>query len=326
MSKFTFIKTISVFMLLVSSFFIKAADTVSFIQISDIHFCNLSSYHPDFVAKRQHFGNGAVPFVNFLDSIPGKLNIDFIVFTGDMVDYFEAGSNTGGLLDTQIEQFVRLLDETGVPVYMSLGNHDIASYPLKEGSGYTHHQNNCERARSTWVRNVSCFRDGTYYSRNISVGNAKYKLIFLDNAWYLPGRSKDDPPYVVDPYQLHWLDDQLNQSSDDIELVFTHMPLYGGTSVVPNKKGQVIDIDTLNMKCTLADVLKNNSSVKMMFSGHKHRNAVYKYKMSEDYFLNHIETGAFGNDNNNWRLIQLTENSIIISLPGGDGVEQILRY
>ena len=326
MSAFSVTKTLLLSILLVSSFIINAADTVSFIQITDTHVCNLNSYHPDFVKKRQHFGNGALPLMNFLDSVPGELNTDFIVVTGDMVDYFEAGTKAGGLLDTQIEQSVRHLEETDVPVYMSLGNHDIASYPLKEGSGFTHHQNNSERARSAWIRNASCFRDGTYYSRNIDVDGTTYRLIFLDNAWYLPGRSQDDPPYVVDPYQLHWLDDQLSQSDSDIELIFMHMPLYGGAGIVADKKGQVIDTDSLNMECTLADVLKDNSSVKMVFSGHKHRNVIYKYRMSDDYSVNYVETGAFGYDNNNWRLIRLTEKSIIISLPGGEGQEYILRY
>jgi 3',5'-cyclic AMP phosphodiesterase CpdA len=319
-------KTLLVFPLLIASFTINASDTVSFIQITDTHFCNLSSYHPAFVQKRQHFGDGAEPLVNFLDSLPRELKAGFTVITGDMIDYYEAGTNAGGLLDTQVEQFVRLLDETDVPVYMSLGNHDIASYPVISESKFIHHQNNSEQARSAWIRNASCFRDGTYYSRTVNVGETSYRLIFLDNAWYLPGRTQDDPPYVIDPYQLHWLDDQIKQSDSDIELIFMHMPLYGGAGVAADEKGQVIDTETLNMECTLADVLKDNSSVKMIFSGHKHRNVIYKYRMSDDYSVNYVETGAFGYDNNNWRLVRLTENSIIISLPGETGQEFILRH
>lgn len=319
-------KTLFVFSLLISWLATDAADTVSFILITDTHVCNLSSYHPVFVQKRQHFGDGAVPLMNFLDSVPEDKDADFMVITGDMVDYYEAGSNTGSLLDTQIEQFVRHIGVADVPVYMSLGNHDIASYPLNEKSGYTHHQLNSEQARAAWIRNAPCFRDGTYYSRIIEAGGTTYRLIFLDNAWYLPGRTKDDPPYAVDPFQLHWLDDQLKQSDSDIEILFMHMPLYGGAGILADKKGQVVDNDTLNMECTLADVLEDNNSVKMIFSGHKHRNVIYKYRISDDYEVSYVETGAFGYDNNNWRLVRLTEDGIIVSLPGGAGQEYILRH
>ena len=108
-------------------------DTLTFIHITDVHICNLTGYHPAFVQKRQQFGNGITIYPEFLRTVPGKVKADFVVVTGDNIDYYEAETETGGMLDTQIEQYARILDNSQIPVYLTLGNHDIASYRITPG-------------------------------------------------------------------------------------------------------------------------------------------------------------------------------------------------
>lgn len=250
-------------------------DTVKFIQITDTHVCNLNSYHPVFAEKRKHFGDGFKPLAEFFEYVPAKLESDFVVITGDMIDYYDAESLTGSMLATQIEQFVQYIDASDVPVYMTLGNHDIASYWVDGESSYTWSQFNAGEARAAWIRNAYCFKNGTYYSRIVDAGTKTYRLIFLDNAYYDPLRGDSIPPYIVDRIQLLWLEDELNQSDNDVELIFMHMPLLGGAGIDPEKKGQVLGDADLDVDCNLYDLIKRNRSVSLMFSGHRHRNVIY---------------------------------------------------
>ena len=71
-------------------------DTLTFIHVTDPHVCNLTCYHPFFVQKRNHFGKNIELFPEFFKTIPGKYKADFVVVTGDNIDYYEAEAAQGG--------------------------------------------------------------------------------------------------------------------------------------------------------------------------------------------------------------------------------------
>ncbi|KKL89305.1 hypothetical protein LCGC14_1916010, partial [marine sediment metagenome] len=217
------------------------------------------------------------------------------------------------------------LDVCDVPLYLTLGNHDIASYYVKTGATYSSHMFNAGKARASWIRNTTCFRNGTYYSRIFQVDTTSYRLIFLDNAYKSPDRGKTGP-YLIDQYQLIWLDNQLKESDSDVEIIFTHMPLIEAYEPDPSKTGQVIDIKSVDAASDLVGVLEKNPSARLIFSGHKHRNLVYNYQFPGNYILTQVETGAFARDANNWRLIQLTVGSIIISYPGESRTQYLISH
>lgn len=304
-------------------------DTISFIHLTDLHICNLAGYHPVFVEKRKHFGNGIEPFVNFIQSAPKNLNANFLVITGDVIDFYEAETSSGNMLDIEVEQFIRHLDASDVPVYMALGNHDIASYWVSSKKAYSSNQLNSARARALWIRNAPCFKNGTYYSRILTVDSTIFRLIFLDNSYYLPARTADATDFVMDPYQLYWLDNELKKSDSDIEIIFMHMPLFRipANDMAPGRNTYYVNYqDTIpipyELKTSKKDslclysVLKNNASVKLILTGHQHSGVIHNVHVSDNYSLTHLMTGAFGYHPNNWRLIKLTGNSIIISHPG----------
>ena len=209
-----------------SSQSVSAKDTITFIHISDPHICNLNGYHPFFIEKRKHFGNNTLRLTEFLKTMPEKYNCDFLTISGDNIDYFEAQTEKSGMLGTQTEQFARLLDYCNVPVYLTLGNHDIASYFVSPSLEYTNNQLSSARARAAWIKNVNSFKDGTYYSRILKIDTTTFRFIFLDNGYY---RTKElsDPalPFLMDQSQLLWLDDQLKASDSDIEIIFMHIPI-----------------------------------------------------------------------------------------------------
>ena len=298
-------------------------DTLTFIHISDVHICNLTGYHPAFVQKRLQFGNGINTYPGFLKTVPGKVNADFVVVTGDNIDYYEAETETGGMLDTQIEQYARILDNSQIPVYLTLGNHDIASYRITPGPWTGNNQLQAGKARATWMRNVTCFKDGTYYSHVFDIDTTTFRLIFLDNSYYsTPEISDGELSFSVDPFQLKWLDDQMNASPSDIEIIFMHIPLPQGKPA--DDKILTEATSTYSSKTELFNlfsVVEKNSSSTLIFAGHNHINDINRYILPDGDILTQVRTGALGYDANNWRVIKITKDKILICQPGSTKTE-----
>ena len=278
-------------------------DTLSFIHITDTHIISdLGFYHPGIKEDRNHYGQGNKPLANFIDVIPQKTNCDFITLTGDMIDFFEAQTSDGEMLDFQVEQFARLIDDCLVPVYLTPGNHDIAAYSWPENKRESS-QKMVARARTTWSKNLECFNNGTYYSRLYEVGGNKYRLIFLDNSYnsFLPDDGIETP--YIDKPQLHWLEQEISLSEDDTEIIFMHIP------VVPANSTEEPD-------CELFSVLLKYPSSRMILAGHNHKNAIRDFYSDGNHRITQVQTDAFGRSTDNWRLIRLTENKILVSFPG----------
>ena len=305
----------------------KKSDTLTFIHITDPHVCNLTGYHPFFIQKRLHFGNNIEPLSQFFKSVPRRQKADFVAITGDNIDYYEAEKATGGMLATQIEQYSGLLDICEVPVYLTLGNHDIASYYVNSNSTYTSNQFNAERSRATWIRNVSCFKDGTCYSRVINIDTTSFRLIFLDNSYYSTIEVSDSLlPFTIDQSQLLWLNAQLKASKTDVEIIFMHMPVPFRKSPENNILSDPFGIYSSKTAgfYNLLSVLENNSSTRLILAGHNHINNIYKYFFPNGKELTQVMTAGFGYDPNAWRTVKITGNSIIIYFPGSSKTEYII--
>ena len=301
-------------------------DTLKFVHLTDIHLIlSPVSYDSIFIERRfNYFWRESKPFIQFLNTHPVIKQSDFIVISGDMVDFYEAESAEGGLMGNQIELFQKLISsETNSTVYLTLGNHDITSYPRGK-----YHQNHANAARATWIKNLPVFNQGTYYSKIYKVGDATYRLIFLDNAYFSIKSHKGEADFIIDRAQLDWLRFQLNESPDDKEIIFMHMPLPVPTD--QNKKEAspcLVYDDYVNRTNTqeLLSVLKgaNNASIQLIIAGHEHKNDIFAFNFSKDFNFKQIKTGAFGNSIDNWRLFQLTESDIILSIP--DSVNQTIK-
>ena len=287
------------------------SDTLSFLHISDLHLIfHLDIYQQNLAQSRKHFGQGIEPLKHFLQTMPEKTHSKFIVATGDLVDFFEGETSKGEMFDFQIEQFSRLLDFAGVPVLLGLGNHDISSYSWKDtirGSS----QNHAGMARAAWTRNLSCFKSGTYYSRVFKVSGTTYRMIFLDDGYNTVHQGDNSILPYIDKAQLHWLEDQLQQSADDIEIVLMHIPF---TAMVARPLSS----------SELYNVLAKKPSAKLILDGHNHKNIVQRFISTGDQKLVQVQTGAFGYGIENWRLIKLTKNQILVSFPGKTETELVI--
>lgn len=292
------------------------SDTLKFVHLTDIHLIlNPISYDSNFVQRRyNHFWDDKEPFVNFLHTNSALKESDFLVISGDMIDFYEAESSEGGLLGNQIELFQRLMDkEYNSHLYLTLGNHDITSYPKGR-----YHQNNAHIARTTWTKNSPSFRNGTYYSVQYQVGETTYRLIFLDNAYFSVKTEKEQASFIIDRPQLDWLKEQLNESPDDKEIIFMHMPLPILKEMREDSSLDYAEYTQRTRTEEFLNILKNteNASIQLIIAGHEHKSEESNFDFSEDFKLKQIKTGAFGNSVDNWRLFQLTESEIIVSTPG----------
>lgn len=298
-------------------------DTLTFITITDPHLIfSPCSYHNDWIQRRySHFWDNSSPFELFFKSNPIIERADFVTITGDLVDFYDAETSEGEMMGTQIQQFQQLLSSvTNHTVYLTLGNHDITSYPKGR-----YHQNNAGTARATWVKNMPVFANGTYYSRMYKVGATTYRLLFLDNAYFSKRTNNEQADFIIDQPQLHWLEDQLNQSSEDKEIIFMHMPL---PLIKNNKEENSIDLSyeeyvERTNTAEFLNVIKEceNSSLQIIVAGHTHINDIHQFDFSDKLNFKQVLTGAFGNDTTYWRLFKLTDSEIIISEPGSAAIK-----
>ena len=300
-------------------------DTLDIVHISDTHICNLDGYHPRFVESQKHYGSGARVFAAFLKAIPGELNADALIITGDLIDFYEAETRRSEMLATQIEQFVTLTDPCPVPLYMTLGNRDITSYWVDEEDttiDYLKHQIHAQKARATWIRTTPCFHNGTYYARDFAVGNTTFHFLFLDN-----GYSLHDGGRMIDKPQLDWLVHHVDKAGADPVVIFMHIYLSVG-----DKNGDGLFFrqreldwpDDTSCSSGLLRVLNENRHIKALFVGHGHKNVIEKIDFPAGHDIYQCETGGFGDKPDNWRLLRFTDKSIVVCEPGVRRAERII--
>ncbi|RNL87210.1 hypothetical protein ED312_10385 [Sinomicrobium pectinilyticum] len=283
-------------------------DTLSILHISDLHVIfNPYAYIPEMMEyrKKKQYDMGETRLRNFLETIPDRTNSDMVVATGDLVDFFESKTVDSTTIDIQPAEFSGLLNDYQIPVLLTLGNHDIFTFDWDNSRDYKllHNQNHSGRARSLWIKNIPCFSNGTYYSKMVSAGQTDYRLIFLDDSFYQfsPEDKTRIVPYL-DKSQLYWLKDQLNASENDIEIIFMHIPF--GTKDEKYKNNE------------LYTVIAQNPSCKLIVGGHHHKSIVKKIPAGTHNQIIQVQTDALVKNTENWRLIRLTENNILVSETG----------
>ncbi len=295
--------------------------TLSVVQITDTHLCVLDGYDPEFVNRRQSFGNGITPLRSFLETVTERTAAEAVVVTGDLIDYYEAETAAGPLRAAQIEQWLPLAQSCPVPLFLTLGNHDLTSYWFQESeSTIRSSQSRARHARAAWIRNLSCFRQGTYYVRTFNAGPTRYRFLFLDN-----GHSLTDGE-LIDSVQLDWLIYQLGLAGNDPVVVFMHrylaVPDLNGDGVAFSQKPDVTVDETTCSKGFLK-ALNDHANVQALFVGHGHRNVSEWIPFPRGHRVLQTETAAFAASPQNWRLLEFTEDQILVHFPGGTRLELI---
>ncbi len=301
-------------------------DTVNIVHISDAHIVyQLEKTHPIFIKLREHLLGGADSLTKFINFVPKTLNPDAIVITGDLIDYYKAESSgeQDEMIDNQIEQFKNVYEASRVPILLTLGNHDISTYYVDEKNSIKiENQISADQARASWIRNISCFKNGTYYQKEYRVGKTNYHLFFLDNGYSLANGMFDET-------QLNWFRVQLEKIADEPVILFFHRyyPIGDvngdGITIKKNKPTDWPKEDDCSKG--MLKILNEHKNIKAMFVGHRHKNAWEGINFPSGHKIYEIMTSALFKGTDNWRLISFTENEITISNTGSTDKEIQIR-
>jgi 3',5'-cyclic AMP phosphodiesterase CpdA len=298
------------------------ADTMTFLHTSDLHVLyNLDECHPALPMKHFVVRGGTDSVKQFFSSIPRQVKADAVVITGDLLDLFEGETKSHALLANQVEQFRLLCDRCPVPLYLTLGNHDLTTYVVHDAdSSIVESQTSADRARASWIRNIPCFYEGTYYTRSVPVGRTKYHLVFLDN-----GYSLHDGGRVIDKTQLDWLQEQVSLAGTEPIILFFHIYFsvgdINGDGIFFKENGRLDWPSEKQCSEGFLKILNEKKNIKAMFVGHGHSNIFEGIRFPRGHTIYQIETGSVSEGSANWRLFQLTEKEIIVAHPGSRKTE-----
>jgi len=294
-------------------------DTLKVLHTSDIHTVyNLEKCSPVFYNLREHFIGNSDSLKIFFNNIPLKTNTDIVVITGDLIDFFEADIN-GNKIANQVEQFGKVIKTCPVPLYLTLGNHDLTSYWInKKDSSKIQTQVYADMARAEFIRNISCFNTGVYYKKEYQIGKTKFHFFFLDNGSSIP----ED---IIEQSQLVWFKAELDKIGNDPVVIFQHRYFIVGDingDGIYFKKNKPTDWPSKE-KCSkgFLKVLNEHENIKAIFLGHGHKNTWEGIKFPNGHTIYQIETSTLYRKNSNWRLIKFLEDKIIVNKVGEDEVE-----
>ena len=264
---------------------------------------------------RKHTLGNADSLIKFFRTVPMQTYADAVIITGDLIDYYQADTEDNGrkMLANQVEQFNAVCAFCPVPIYSTLGNHDISSYWINpDDSSKIETQAYADMARASWIRNTACFKEGTYYEKSLMVGGTKYHLIFLDNGYHLHEGSK-----TIDKTQLDWLQKKMYYAGDDPVLLFFHIyfPVgdINGDSIYFNNNKSADWPTKDDCKDGLLKIINEHPNIKAMFVGHQHNDVWEAIHFPAGQMVYQIMTPALFKSAKNFKLITFENDKIIIS-------------
>jgi len=294
-------------------------DTLTILHLSDTHVSYWAGCPPLLEKLQREKTADSRSLADWFVSTPRETGADLVVHTGDMIHFYQAANGKGGFEATQIEQFASLLSDCPAPFYAVLGNHDIRSYWIDETANTAPcFQLDQQSARAAWIRNLVCFRDGFYSRRTYRIGETRYHLIFLDNAYDLADRAS------LDQAQLEWLEHELAQTRREPVLLFMHKYLPAldynrdGVAFSPAAASGLTDSTCASGFLRLLNAYPN---IRLLLVGHGHSCKSEWLPFPGGHVILQKSTGAFVKDANNWRLVKCTEHEILIHEPGTHRIE-----
>lgn len=245
------------------------ASGLKFVQITDTHFlANGNNTTYKMTAEAPALLDDAIEQVNFIP------NLDFVVFTGDLIDK---------PFEKELTAVLPHLSKINVPWYFAFGNHDICV------GGYL--------TKSLYLKllreNNENFKfEKPYYS---FIPKKGFKVIVLDSTIDKELSSQG----FIYPEQLKWLDDELKKSQKDIVLIFVHVPI-----IEPFPSANHRMKNSKDVKATI-EKYKNPIGV---FMGHYHA-----AKITQNDNVLYVSSPALISYPNAFRLIEITtrKNKVI---------------
>ena len=228
------------------------ADTLSLIQISDVHF-----------PKRDYLGyegrdlSLAIPnYERAIKQINSDKEIEAVFFTGDFTDR--------SLEEVYID-FFKTTKNLKKKYYLAFGNHDVNSI-----AGF-----NKEQAISFLKDNTDNFKNNGSYVVEL---NKNIVAIVLDGAFDVEMSARGE--YTKNT--LKWLKEELDKNKDKFVIIFQHFPI-----VEPEKDSLYINTHRVKNKWRYTKLIKKYDNILFIASGHYHVAGEF-----EKYGTKHYSTPA----------------------------------
>ncbi|HEU0141145.1 MAG TPA: metallophosphoesterase [Bryobacteraceae bacterium] len=272
---------------------------IEFIHVTDTHVTDLKQVSPPLVKAREHFSDGERRLAALLAGTGRPSTASFALITGDLIDAFSYEGRSADRVFGQLDAFRRATARSSIPLYLALGNHDIAHYGLApDGVKPMADQSVAAAARAAWTRSMECFRDGTYYEFSKQSGSTRYVFLMLDNGYTAAGAAAGQQGVRIAHEQLYWLRRRAAANRDAIIVLAMHIPLgKDGTSEA------------------IRSAVSEAPNIGLILAGHNHRDQVEELVLGASTAVQ-VRTAALGYGANNCRRIRLLPDRIEIYKTG----------
>jgi len=281
--------------------------SVDFIHLSDTHIIDLKGLAAPLAKDRNHFADGERRLAAFLSGPARPETASFALITGDLTDAFSFAGADGHTVRGQVEAFRRATSKSPIPLFLTLGNHDIEHYGLAaDGVKPAGDQSVAGVARAAWTRNVECFQDGTYYEFVKQVGGTRYVFLMLDNGYGAAG-SPEPPTVGIAHEQLYWLRKRAAANRDAVLILGMHIPLGEGAT-----------------SSAIRGALSDAPNLALILAGHNHRDQIEELSVGASATVQ-VRTAALGYGEQSWRFVRLLPDRVVIYRTGSkDEVERTI--
>ncbi|MCU0226858.1 MAG: metallophosphoesterase [Bryobacterales bacterium] len=282
-------------------------ESVAFIHLTDPHVIYPPGVHPRLLEMRKMFASTIATLPQDLDRIQRDGLGSFAFITGDLIDVYSFLAADGGIVDNQVEAFSRIVNNAPLPVYCTLGNHDVQHYGVYQDRLLAD-QSVVGPARAAWIRQLPCFQSGVYYAMHRTVGGVTYRIVALDNGFYGHQPSylpKREAAYTFGRGQLDWL--RRICADDPAE------PLVLGIHIPPT--GVMLE--------ELTGALGKRTAPTVMLVGHLHNRQDVTEIKTADLTLYRVDTPGYCNSRDHWRQVRLLADRIQVGAVGKPGEVQL---
>jgi 3',5'-cyclic AMP phosphodiesterase CpdA len=202
----------------------------------------------------QYENNAVEGFKQALDTV-NKLNPDFIITGGDLI--MDALGQSFGRADSLYNLFQETIKNTDIPVYNTMGNHEIYGiYRNRSGADTS----NPEYGEKMFEKRIG----PSYYSYT----HKGWKFMILNS---IEDTKKDRYIGLIDADQMSWIKEELQKTDAGTPIVLsTHIPLI--TAMNQRYIGSTVPADSGTVVYNSKEVLDlfADHNLKLVLQGHLH--------------------------------------------------------